>query len=142
MTAEQEALLQKARESLRAARLLAANDLIDIAASRAYYTMFYVAQALLLEKALTFSKHSAVIAAFGQHFAKTGLIPAYFHQRLIKSQNKRVIGDYTAKSTLTETDATTMIAQAEEFLALAAQTLGAPPTAPAQATAPETDDRD
>jgi uncharacterized protein (UPF0332 family) len=33
--------------------------------------MFYVAQAFLAGEGLSFSKHSAVIAAFGQHFAKT-----------------------------------------------------------------------
>jgi uncharacterized protein (UPF0332 family) len=41
---EQIALLRKAGESLRAAELLAANELLDFAASRAYYTMF-IAQA-------------------------------------------------------------------------------------------------
>jgi len=37
---EQIALLRKAAESLRAAELLATNELFDFAASRAYYTMF------------------------------------------------------------------------------------------------------
>ncbi len=41
MKPEQIALLRKAAESLRAAELLATNELFDFAASRAYYTMFY-----------------------------------------------------------------------------------------------------
>lgn len=72
MIPEQAALLRKAQDSLRAARLLADQQLYDFAVSRAYYAMFYVAQAFLLGEGLSFSKHSAVIAAFGQQFAKTG----------------------------------------------------------------------
>ena len=50
MKLEQIALLRKAAESLRAAELLATNELFDLAASRAYYTMFYVAEAFLLNE--------------------------------------------------------------------------------------------
>ncbi len=39
---------QKAQDSLRAAKLLEENELIDFAASRAYYAMFYVAEAFLI----------------------------------------------------------------------------------------------
>jgi len=55
-------LLHKADESLQAAKLLSREKYYDFAASRAYYTMFYVAQAFLLNKGLTFSSHAAVIA--------------------------------------------------------------------------------
>lgn len=46
------------------------------AASRAYFATFALAQAYLLGQELSFSRHSAVIAAFGQHFAKSGIVPA------------------------------------------------------------------
>jgi len=39
-------LLKKARNSLEAARLLLKNNLADIAVTKAYYTMFYCAEAL------------------------------------------------------------------------------------------------
>jgi len=64
MTSDQAALLRKAHSSLHAAKLLAGEKLFDFAVSRAYYTMFYVAEALLLGQGLSFSKHSAVLAAF------------------------------------------------------------------------------
>ena len=64
MTSDQAALLRKAHTSLRAARLLAKDQLYDFAVSRAYYTMFYMAEALLLGQGLSYSKHSAVLAAF------------------------------------------------------------------------------
>ena len=76
MTSEQQYLIQQARESLNAARLLLREGYPGFAASRAYYTMFYIAKACLLNKGLTYSKHSTVVSAFGQHFAKTGQVRA------------------------------------------------------------------
>jgi len=124
MTEEQADLIEKAKKSLQAAQLLLTNDLSDFAASRAYYTMFYLAAAFLLGKGLKFSKHGSLIAAFGQHFVKTGEVDAKFHRYLIDAQDDRIIGDYTAKSVLTKTEVATMITQAEEFLALAEQMPG------------------
>ncbi len=94
MTPEQAALLQKASDSLDAARLLVSQGFNDFAVSRAYYTMFYVAEALLLGEGLTFSKHSGVISAFGQRFAKTGRVPTEFHRYLIEGGDSRNVGDY------------------------------------------------
>jgi uncharacterized protein (UPF0332 family) len=125
MTTEQEALIRKAHKSLQAAKLLLSNAMPDFAASRAYYTMFYIASALLLGKGLSFSKHGSLIAAFGLHFVKTGEIDAKFHRRLIDAQDNRVIGDYSSTSSLTETETSVIISQAEEFLFLAEQMLGA-----------------
>jgi uncharacterized protein (UPF0332 family) len=118
MTPEQEALLKKAQESIKAAQLLADNQLYDFAVSRAYYAMFYVVEALLLGEGLSFSKHSAVIAAFGLHFTKTGRTPADFHRYLIEGQASRNIGDYDPVSTLTNDQAEEQIRRAEVFLEL------------------------
>lgn len=71
MTPEQAALGRKAQASLQAARLLASQGFHDFAAARAYYSMFYLAEAFLLGESLAFSRHSGVIAAFGQHFARS-----------------------------------------------------------------------
>ena len=95
MTAELEApLVQKGHRSLGAARRLLADGDCDFAASRAYYAMFYLAEALLLARNLTFSKRSAVIAAFGQHFVKTGLFAAEHHDALRTAFDERNVGDY------------------------------------------------
>jgi len=45
LTPEQVDLLLKARQSVSAAKVLLANDYPDYATSRAYYSMFYVAEA-------------------------------------------------------------------------------------------------
>ncbi len=66
--------MQKAHENIAAAEVLLQENFPEIAASRAYYAMFYIAEILLFSKGLTFSSHSAVISAFGKEFAKTGLL--------------------------------------------------------------------
>ena len=124
MKPEQTALLRKAGESLRAAQLLATNELLDFAASRAYYTMFYVAEAFLLNEGLTFSSHAAVISAFGRDFARTGRVPAEFHRYLIDAQDLRNQGDYDIDSAITESEANELIGHAQQFLELAERLLG------------------
>jgi uncharacterized protein (UPF0332 family) len=55
-----EALLGKAARAIEAARVLLGSTGPEFAAGRAYYAMFYVAEALLHEHGQRFSKHSAV----------------------------------------------------------------------------------
>lgn len=123
MTADQEGLLQKARDSVRGAKLLAEDGLHDFAVSRAYYAMFYIATAFLLGRGLKFSKHSAVHAAFGRYFVKTGLVPAEFHQELLAAARLRNVGDYTIGPDLTPEDSAQSISQAEEFIRFAEERL-------------------
>ena len=118
MTPEQQALIEKARQSLEAARLLHANGQPSFAAARAYYAMFYAAEALLLGESQAFSKHSAVIAAFGERFAKTGRVPVELHRYLIRALEVRQVADYSTTA-VSEQEATEQIARAEEFLRLA-----------------------
>lgn len=124
MTADQQELLQEARASIAAARLLLENVYPGYAASRAYYAMFYVAQAYLEGDSLAFSKHSAVIAAFGQHFARTGRVPVEYHRYLIEAQAVRQSGDYGQRNAVTLEQATTQIERAAAFLELAQQAIG------------------
>ncbi len=80
MTEQQAGLLTKARRAVENAEAQTKRGDYDFAVSRAYCAMFYAAEALLLEKSLSFSKHSAVIAAFGLHFVKPGLVPPQFQR--------------------------------------------------------------
>jgi len=64
MTDDQLDLLQEARDSVSAAKLLLGGGYAGYAASRAYYAMFYIAEAFLEGEGMSFSKHSAIIAAF------------------------------------------------------------------------------
>jgi uncharacterized protein (UPF0332 family) len=122
LTPEQDAFVNKAEESLQAAQLLAGQGFYNFAVSRAYYTMFYIASAFLLSKGLSFSSHAGVISAFGQQFARTGLVPSEFHRYLIEGQDNRNIGDYDVIGPgITETQALEQLTRAAQFIELARQ---------------------
>jgi len=129
MSDEQLELLLKARDSIRAAEVLLAQGFSGFAAARAYYAMFYVAQAFLEGEGLAFSKHSAVIEAFGQRFVKTGRVPAEFHRYLIQGMERRHAGDYGARAEVRPEQAAEQIAHAREFLQVA-ERLMEPPQPP------------
>lgn len=114
----------KAQQSLEAARLLLSNGYADFAVSRAYYAMFYIAEAFLEGEGLTFSKHSAVIAAFGKEFAKTQRVSPDFHRFLIEAQELRTTGDYGQFNAVTLDQGEEQIQRTEDFLALAIQEIG------------------
>jgi uncharacterized protein (UPF0332 family) len=113
---EVEALLEKARRSQKAAAKLFKDGDVDFAASRAYYSLFYTAEALLLSLGLSFSRHSAVIANFGKEFAKTGILNPKFHHYLTESQDRRNIGDYSILAEVTKEEVREMLTWAKEFI--------------------------
>ncbi len=78
--------------------------------------MFYVAQALLLSKGLSFSSHAAVISAFGKEFAKAGAMPVEYHRYLMDSHDARTSSDYEAVSQLTGKEAGYHIEHAEQLI--------------------------
>jgi len=116
MIPEIEELLERARMSQKAAANLLRDGFANFAASRAYYSMFYVAQALLLSKGLSFSSHSAVIAAYGKEFAKTKLLNPEFHRLLMDAQDKRNIGDYGMIGGIEDEDAQEILDWSKKFL--------------------------
>ena len=109
-------LINKAEESLEAAKELFNKKFFDFSVSRAYYTMFYCAEALLLTKDLSFSKHSAVISFFGNEFIKTGIFPERFNEYINDAFRKRHKGDYWIDTGLTEKDCKIILKRAVEFL--------------------------
>jgi uncharacterized protein (UPF0332 family) len=87
-------LVERARRSLRSARyVLGAGD-NDFAIARAYYAMFYAAMAALLTRGVRRSKHSAVIAAFGETFVKTGQLDRRHHEAFHAAFEGRSEADY------------------------------------------------
>jgi uncharacterized protein (UPF0332 family) len=134
MTEDQRELLEEVRDSIGAARLLLSGGYPGYAASRAYYAMFYIAEAFLEGEGMAFPKHSAVIAAFGQHFAQTGKVPVEFHRFLKDGQDLRHTGDYGERHAVTFDQGQEQVSRAEQFLELAERLIGPlPPTEPQDA---------
>ncbi len=123
MTERQQAWLRKASRSLRAARATLAAGAPDVAASRAYYAIFYVVQALLELDALRFSSHSAVIAAFGRRFAATDRVPRHLHRYLLDAFDARNQADYDIVEEVTAELAQLQIEHADAFVRVAAEML-------------------
>ena len=109
--------LNLADESHAAAKVMIDNGIIRFSAAQSYYTIFYLAQAMLLSKGLTFSKHSAVVAAYGREFARTGLLDPKFHRYIIDAQERRQVGHYGDEhEEVTEAQALESFQWAGEFM--------------------------
>ncbi len=91
----------KAEESLEAVQRELDAGALAFAMNRVYYAAFYAASAALLDRNLSFKKHSGVRSTFHREFIKTGLVDASwgkFYDRLFEDRQE---GDYIA---LTEFD--------------------------------------
>lgn len=119
MKAQTRAYLDKAKENIKAGLDLIRDGHYEIAASRAYYAMFYAAEALLSEEGEEFSSHGAVHGAFGKRFTKTGRLDAKFHRYLIDAYRERQAADYDAPAEVGSEEAQTLVNQAKEFLTAA-----------------------
>ena len=76
----------------------------------------YAAQALLRNSNVRVKKHSAVVAKFGEHFAKTGTIDPIHHETLIKAKKRREIADYDVLAEIDAEKSNETIAWARDFL--------------------------
>ncbi|PYN72410.1 MAG: DNA-binding protein [Candidatus Rokuibacteriota bacterium] len=116
MTPEVEVLLGKARRSLANARRSTDGGDHDFATSRAYYAMFYAAEALLIVEGLTFSKHSAVISEFTRLFVRPGKLPENLAIDFREAFEQRGVGDYGFVENLPPETAARVIANAATFV--------------------------
>jgi uncharacterized protein (UPF0332 family) len=120
MTSDREleiaANLERAEQSIQAARDLAGKGYYDFAASRAYYAAFYGATAILLNEGLDFSKHSGVIASIHQRFVKTGKLSKKHGKDLNWLFEIRSVGDYGGTVHVSALQAEQAIQVAESFL--------------------------
>jgi uncharacterized protein (UPF0332 family) len=111
--------LERAEQSIQAAKDLAAKDYHDFAASRAYYAAFYAATALLLSEGVEMSKHSAVIASIHQRFVKTGRLAKERGRDLNRLFELRGVGDYGGPAHVSPDEAEQAIRAATDFLSAA-----------------------
>lgn len=131
MKPETAELLEQAAVNIKAADILIEAKFFEIAVSRGYYAIFYIARALLLEIGKTSSSHSEVQSAFGRLFAKTSKLDPKFHQYLLRDFRKRQLADYQHNAEVSEDDAVEVVNHAEEFLAAAKSYLASIEPSPA-----------
>ena len=108
-------LLRRANRDLEGVRVLLSQDFYDIAASRAYYAMFYAAEAVLLSRGMARSRHTGVIHAFNEYFVNTGLLPQALYSDLNSAFNQRQQADYGPEK-ISRESAESLLRDAEEFV--------------------------
>ena len=116
MKSRSQKLLEKALDAIEVAEGILDMNKPEMAAGRAYYAMFYVAEALLYERGLEFNSHGQVIAAYGKEYAKTKELDPKFHKSLRAGFDIRISGDYEVEANITNQLVIDMINQAREFL--------------------------
>jgi uncharacterized protein (UPF0332 family) len=107
--------IERSREELAAARLLADGGFVDQAISRAYYAAFHAATAALQALGETRSKHAGVVAAFERLVVRAGGIDPGAGRVLRSLFRQRQEADYgSAPAPLAEADAA--LAEAERLV--------------------------
>jgi len=106
----------QAEESWAAARreLVAGSCLFAV--NRLYYAAFYAASAALLERQLSYKRHTAVRIAFHREFVKTGLLDAQWGELYDRLFEDRQQSDYTAMTSFGRERVASGLARCGEFL--------------------------
>lgn len=114
--AEIQRYLDLAQEDIQTAQDNLQMGHLRTAVSRAYYAMFYAATALLGSQGLWRSKHQGVIAAFGEHFVKPGLLETEYGRTLNNAFHARLDSDYAPQADLDLEVTRQHIEQAQAFI--------------------------
>lgn len=114
---EVQANLDRAADSLGAAKTLIEAEYYDDATSRAYYAVFYAATAALVAEGERFKKHSGVINGINRHFVKTGRLSADLGRDLNWLFGLRLVGDYGETRHVAEEEAKKAVRTAEGLVA-------------------------
>lgn len=86
--------LEKARQTIKEADVLASSDFFNTAINRLYYSVYYAASALMLSASLEAVTHNGIKTMLGLKFVHTGKLEREYgqiYQRLFES---RQTGDY------------------------------------------------
>ncbi len=109
-------LIERAKKYLKSSKTLLKEGDYESSVSRAYYAMFYSAEAMLLTKDLAFSSHRGVISAFGQHFVKTGVFQREMGREFNRAFEKRQLGDYEYTFVISRDEAESILKESERFV--------------------------
>jgi uncharacterized protein (UPF0332 family) len=116
MREEIERELEVAEEELSSAQILFEHGKYRDAISRAYYSMFHSAKALLLIKGIAPKKHSGTLAMLGTSYIKEGLLDEYYGKAFTKAFQMRSQADYNVMYTPSREEAEEILELAMDFL--------------------------
>ena len=109
--------LDAAHEALAGSQYNLDGGYYAIAVNRAYYAVFYAANALLATKGLARGKHSGTISAFRQSFIKPGLIEPEYSTIYGSLMDDRHVSDYDMDTSIEPERAESDVESARKFVA-------------------------
>jgi uncharacterized protein (UPF0332 family) len=107
-----------AEESLEAARREYEAEAYSFVVNRIYYSVFYAVSAALLDRQLSFAKHSGVRAAFHQHIIKEALLDVEWGKYYDRLFEDRQEGDNLAFVSFDQDYVKAQLANPEQFLSV------------------------
>ncbi|MBN1525749.1 MAG: HEPN domain-containing protein [Spirochaetales bacterium] len=113
---EIKALHDRAKKYLDSAQVLFDEKDFESCVSRIYYAMFFMTEALLLTRNLSFSSHKGVISAFGEHFVKASIFPRDMSKDLSLAFQKRQLSDYEYSFVIQQDEAAEMLEIGNKFV--------------------------
>jgi len=86
--------LNQAREAADEVEFLIANNHLNLAINRIYYTIFYLLSAIALKEEFVTSKHQQLIGWFNKNYISTGIVDKKFGALVHNAYDKRTKCDY------------------------------------------------
>ena len=86
--------IERAKDTVKAARLNLDNEMLHDSMNRIYYSIFYIVSALALKSGFSTSKHSQLMGWFIHDIINTNRIPSKYGDIYKSSFNNRQKGDY------------------------------------------------
>ena len=108
--------LQKARETLIDARILADARRWNPCVNRLYYACFYAVSALLIKEGLSSAKHAGMRSLFNRNFVKTNKVPKETARIFNDLFERRQEGDYVDFVDFKESQVLSWLPEAEAFV--------------------------
>ncbi|MCY7421284.1 MAG: HEPN domain-containing protein [Chitinophagaceae bacterium] len=96
--------LEKGKDCLKSADLLAVNGQLADAVSRLYYYVYHYMRALLLSKSLEPKTHEGILRVLGMHFIKPQILPTTVAHAFARLMKYREEADYSPLYFVTEDD--------------------------------------
>lgn len=115
--------LERSRETLEDAKLLAEKHRWNSAINRLYYAAYYAVIALLLKENYRATNHNGAKTQFSEQFIKTGLFPKEFGRIYSQLFTWRQKGDYADLFDFTEEKVTPYFEPVEKLIKMVEKSL-------------------
>ncbi len=109
-------LLKKAQKYLQSAAVLLELEDYDSCVSRAYFAMFYTAQAMLLSEGYSLPGNQGIRSTFSEVFVQSGRLPRRAETAFNHAAELQELGDYAQNFVIPREEAEKALQEAEAFV--------------------------